>query len=42
MNRPGIQSVTVGYERYGSTSDLEYFEERMMIDRDHFDIIELA
>ena len=43
MNQPGIQSVKVGYERYGSTSDLEYFEDQMeRVDRDSFEIVELA
>jgi len=39
---PGVQMVKVGYERYGSTSDLEYFEESMRRDRDEFEIVELA
>ena len=39
---PGVQSVKVGYERYGSTSDLEYFEMEMQRDKDVFDIHELA
>ena len=42
MSMPGIQSVRVGYERYGSTSDLEYFEESMRRDKDEFEIVELA
>ena len=42
MNMPGVQSVKVGYERYGSTSDLEYFEEKMEKSRDEFEIVELA
>lgn len=42
MAMPGVQLVKVGYERYGSTSDLEYFDEMMTRDRDHFDIDELA
>ena len=42
MNAPGVQTVDVGYERYGMTSDLEYFEERMMIERDAWTIKELA
>ena len=39
---PGVQQVKVGYERYGSTSDLEYFEEEMERDREAFEIHELA
>lgn len=42
INMPGVQRVDVGYERYGSTSDLEYFEERMIRDRDQWTIQELA
>ena len=42
MNMPGVQLVRVGYERYGSTSDLEYFEEMMQRDKDAFEIVELA
>lgn len=42
MNMPGVQQVKVGYERYGSTSDLEYFEEAMLRDRDIFEVHELA
>jgi len=39
---PGIQLIKVGYERYGSTSDLEYFTERMEIEQNFFEIVELA
>lgn len=42
MGQPGVQMVTVGYERYGSTADLEYFEEQMQRDRDAWSITELA
>lgn len=42
LNMPGVQTVEVGYERYGATSDLEYFEEQMIRDRDQWTIRELA
>lgn len=40
--QPGVQMVKVGYERYGMQSDLEYFEEKMLATKDHFEIHELA
>lgn len=42
MAMPGVQFVKVGYERYGSTSDLEHFELEMKRDQEHFEIHELA
>ena len=42
MNAPGVQLVKAGYERYGSTSDLEYFTERMERAKDEWEIHELA
>lgn len=40
--QPGVQIVKVGYERFGMTDALEYFEERMQIEGVRFEIIELA
>lgn len=41
MRQPGVQSVYVGYERFGMRSDLEYFEEKMRDTRESFEIKEL-
>jgi hypothetical protein len=38
----GVQNVYVGYERYGAQSDLQYIEERMLVERVSFEIEELA
>lgn len=39
---PGVQGVSVGYEKFGAESDLQYFEERMRIEKVSFEISELA
>lgn len=42
MAQPGVQSVYVGYERFGMRSDMEYFEECMQRTGESFPIEELA
>jgi hypothetical protein len=39
---PGVQFVKVGYERYGMRDAMEHFEERQIVERIGFEIIELA
>ena len=40
-NAPGVQGITVGYERYGAIADLDYFEERMKVEKCSFEITPL-
>lgn len=42
MAMPGVQTVRVGYERFGLDDALEYFEERMRIEKESFEVVELA
>ena len=37
----GVQGITVGYERFGAISDLDYFKERQKIENTRFEIVEL-
>ena len=37
----GVQGLTVGYERFGAISDLDYFKERQKIENVRFEIVEL-
>jgi len=41
MRQPGIQTVAVGYEKYGMQSDIEHFHEMMILENNHFPITEL-
>jgi hypothetical protein len=41
VNRPGIQVVKVGYERYSMQADIEHFQEMMKIERCAFPIYEV-
>lgn len=42
LNEPGVQGVYVGYEVYGAQADMDYFNERMEVESNAFEIIELA
>ena len=40
-NHPGVQMVRVGYEQYGMVDDISVMEERMLRERNRFEIVEL-
>jgi len=42
LNQPGIQTVSVGYEKYGMQADIEYFQEMMEIEEESFPIQEVS
>lgn len=42
LTAQGIGVVVVGYERYGMQADIQYFEEMMRIDGNHFPIQEVS
>ena len=39
---PGVVGTVAGYESYGAQADLDYFHERMRVENNYFDIVELA
>jgi hypothetical protein len=41
LNMTGVQRVEVGYEKYGMQSDIEHFQEKMLIAKDVWDIKEV-
>ena len=41
IRAPGVQHLSVGYERFGAQSDIDYFEEKMREGNDSFPIMEL-
>ena len=41
LNQPGVQTVTIGYEKYGMQADIEHFHEMMELEEESFPIQEL-
>lgn len=41
VGAPGMIGLTCGYESYGAQADLDYFQERMRVEGNYFEIIEL-
>lgn len=41
-NAPGVMGLVCGYESYGAQADLDYFKERMEIESNYFEVLELA
>lgn len=42
VRQPGIQTVTVGYERYGMQADIDHFNEMMRLETSFFPIEEVS
>lgn len=42
VNEPGVLGLVCGYETYGAQADLDYFHERMEVEGEYFDIVELT
>lgn len=42
VRRPGVQSVSIGYERYGMQTDIEHFKEMMRVEGVSFPIKEVS
>ncbi len=42
MSEPGVQSVRVGYEKYGMQADIEHFQSRMEVEGFSFEIEEVS
>lgn len=42
LREPGVQMVRVGYERFGLDDAMEYFDERMRLEKESFEVVELA